>query len=134
MQELIGHAVSASHRIQYNLRPPVLDAGWSPHSNGKSRIHRPYRRAGDVESNRDEIVLAPERAAAIYRVAQEALANVSKYAQATRVTVHLFVGADEITLEVADNASALICACWPPHRVSAYAACSSARGLVAGPK
>jgi two-component system sensor histidine kinase UhpB len=104
MQELIGHAVSASHRIQYNLRPPVLDAGlvaaleWQV----KGFIGRTGVPA-TFESNRDEIVLAPERAAAIYRVAQEALTNVAKYAQATRVTVHLFVAADEITLEVADN-------------------------------
>ncbi len=104
MQELITHAVAASHRIQHDLHPPVLDAGlvaaleWLL----KGFTER-TRVATTFESNREDVALAPDRAAALYRVAQESLANIAKYAQATRVSVYLFVGADEITLEVTDN-------------------------------
>ncbi len=104
MQELITHAVAASHRIQHDLHPPVLDAGlvaaleWLI----KGFTER-TRVATTFETNREDVALAPDRAAALYRVAQESLANIAKYAQASRVSVHLFVGPDEITLEVTDN-------------------------------
>jgi signal transduction histidine kinase len=104
MQELLTHAVSASHRIQHNLRPPVLDAGlvaaleWLV----KGFTERTAV-AATFETNRDDVAMAPERAAALYRVAQETLANVAKHAQASRVSVHLFCAPDEVTLEVSDN-------------------------------
>jgi len=104
MQDLIAHAVAASHRIQHNLRPPVLDAGLVA---ALEWLVQGFSRRGGAqatfESNREEVDLAPERAAALYRVAQESLANVSKHAQATRVSVQLFVADDEISLEISDN-------------------------------
>ena len=104
MQELITHAVAASHRIQHNLHPPVLDAGlvaaleWLI----KGFTERTHV-ATTFETNREDPALAPERAAALYRVAQESLANIAKHAQARRVAVHLFVAPEEITLEVTDD-------------------------------
>lgn len=104
MNELLAHAVAASHRIQHNLRPPVLDAGlvaaldWLV----KGFVERTGVPAS-FESNREELDLDPMRAAALYRVAQESLANVAKHAQAKRVSVQLFAAADEVTLEIADD-------------------------------
>jgi signal transduction histidine kinase len=104
INELLAHAVDASHRIQHNLRPPVLDAGlvealqWLARG-FSTRTGTPLQ----FETNRDELDLAPEHAVAMYRVAQEALANVAKYAQAKRVSMQLFAAADEITLEIADD-------------------------------
>jgi signal transduction histidine kinase len=104
MNELLGHAVVASHRIQHNLRPPVLDAGLDAALDWlvKGFAERTGV-AATFETNREEVELAPERAAALYRVAQESLSNVAKHAQARRVTVQLFVAPDEVTLEVADD-------------------------------
>jgi len=104
MQELLAHAVAASHRIQHNLRPPVLDAGlvealqWLARG-FSARTGVPVQ----FETNREELQLAPEHAVALYRMGQEALANVSKYAQARRVSMQLFAAADEVTLEIADD-------------------------------
>jgi signal transduction histidine kinase len=104
MNDLLAHAVAASHRIQHNLRPPVLDAGlvaaleWLA-KGFTERTGVPVQ----FETNRDDVPLAADRAAALYRVAQEALSNVAKYAQARRVSLQLFVAAEEITLEIADD-------------------------------
>jgi signal transduction histidine kinase len=104
MLSLLEQAVAASHRIQHNLRPPVLDAGlvaalqWLVRSfAARSAI------AASFETNREDLPLPAECAAAMYRVAQESLANISKYAQAQHVSVQLFAATDEVTLEVSDD-------------------------------
>lgn len=104
MQDLLAHAVEASHRIQHDLRPPVLDAGLVEALRWLARGFA--ARTGvpaQFETNREEPDLPPEHAVAMYRVAQEALANAAKYAQARSVTIQLFAAADEMTLEIADD-------------------------------
>jgi signal transduction histidine kinase len=104
MLDLIGQVVAASQRVQNKLRPPVLDAGlvaalqWLVGSFGQ--------RAGlaaRFESNREDLELAPDRAAVLYRAAQEALANITKHAQASHVWVQLFVSAQDVSLEIRDD-------------------------------
>ncbi len=104
MQELLAQAVAASHRIQYNLRPPVLDAGLPAALDWLVRgfIERTGV-ATRYESNRDALQMAPTKAAALYRFAQESLNNVTRHAQATGVHVTLFATDDEVTLEITDN-------------------------------
>jgi signal transduction histidine kinase len=104
MLGLLEQAVAASHRIQHNLRPPVLDAGlvaalqWLVRSfASRSSITATF------ETNREDLPLPAECAAAMYRVAQESLSNISKYAQAQHVSVQLFVAAGEVTLEISDD-------------------------------
>jgi signal transduction histidine kinase len=104
MLDLIGQLVAASHRIQHGLRPPVLDAGlvaalqWLV----SSFAERTGVQAS-FESNREDIPLSADGCAALYRAAQEALANVSKHAHAKRVAVQLFASAEEVSLEVSDD-------------------------------
>jgi len=104
MLGLLEQAVAASHRIQHNLRPPVLDAGlvaalqWLVRSfASRTSISATF------ETNREDLPLPAECAAAMYRVAQESLSNISKYAQAQHVSVQLFVAAGEVTLEISDD-------------------------------
>lgn len=106
--DAIGHllesAVVASHRIQHALRPAVLDAGLVAALEWLTRGFA--ERTGipvDFRANREEFEIAPDRAAALYRVAQEALTNIRKHAAATRVHMQLFALADEVSLEVADD-------------------------------
>ncbi len=104
IQQLLESAVVATHRIQHALRPAVLDAGlvaaleWLTRGFGE-RTGLPI----DFRSNRDEFDIAPDRAAALYRVAQEALTNVRKHAAARQVHVQLFALDDDVTLEIADD-------------------------------
>jgi len=104
ISQLLESAVVASHRIQHALRPAVLDAGlvaaleWLVRGFGeRSEIKI------DFQANRDEFDIAPDRAAALYRVAQEALTNIHKHAHATQVHMQLFALGNEVTLEVQDD-------------------------------
>jgi signal transduction histidine kinase len=104
MQELLAQAVAASHRIQHNLRPPVLDAGLPPALDWLARGFT--QRTGievRYESNRDTLPLAAAQATALYRFAQESLNNVGRHAQAAHVTITLFATDGEVTLEIADD-------------------------------
>lgn len=106
ISQLLESAVVASHRIQHALRPAVLDAGLVAALEWLARGFA--ERSGikvDFHANREEFEIAPDRAAALYRVAQEALTNIRKHAQATHVHVQLFALADEVALEVADDGS-----------------------------
>jgi signal transduction histidine kinase len=105
IQELLESAVIASHRIQHALRPAVLDAGLVAALEWLARGFA--ERSGlavEFQSNRDEFEMEPDRAAALYRVAQEALTNVRKHSNgARRVQMQLFAMAGEVTLEVTDD-------------------------------
>ena len=101
-RNLLESAVVASHRIQHALRPAVLDAGLVAALEWLARGFA--ERSGikiDFQANREDFEIAPDRAAALYRVAQEALTNIRKHASAKRVHMQLFALGDEITLEVA---------------------------------
>jgi signal transduction histidine kinase len=105
IHELLESSVVASHRIQHALRPAVLDAGLVAALEWLARGFR--ERSGlavEFQSNQEEFAIEPDRAAAVYRVAQEALTNVSKHArEAGRVQMQLFAMADEVTLEISDD-------------------------------
>ena len=105
IQDLLESAVVASHRIQHALRPAVLDAGLVAALEWLVRGFT--ERSGvpvEFQSNREEFEIEPDRAAALYRVAQEALTNVRKHARdARRVQVQLFAMPGEVTLEVSDD-------------------------------
>ncbi len=104
MLGLLEQAVAASHRIQHNLRPPVLDAGLVAALQWQVRNFAARTSiAATFETNREDLPLPAECAAAMYRVAQESLSNISKYAQAQRVTVQLFAAPGEVTLEISDD-------------------------------
>jgi signal transduction histidine kinase len=105
IQDLLESAVVASHRIQHALRPAVLDAGLVA---ALEWLARGFAERGAVavefQSNREEFEIEPDRAAALYRVAQEALTNVRKHARdAGRVQMQLFAMTDEVTLEISDD-------------------------------
>ncbi len=105
IHELLESSVVASHRIQHALRPAVLDAGLVAALEWLARGFR--ERSGlavEFQSNQEEFAIEPDRAAAVYRVAQEALTNVSKHArEAGRVQMQFFAMADEVTLEISDD-------------------------------
>ncbi len=106
--ELLTHAIDASKRIMHNLRPAILEQGlvaalqWMA-SNFERRTGIECR----FHSSHETLVLPPGVPLVAYRMAQEALTNVSKHAQATQVRIELAVGAGVLSLEVGDNGRGL---------------------------
>ncbi len=110
--ETVTHAIEASQRIMQNLRPAILEQGlvaalqWMT-----SRFER---RTGIVCELRtaeggapDGLQLPAGVPLVAYRTAQEALTNVNKHAQASRVVVDLSLTGGVLSLEVSDNGRGL---------------------------
>ena len=106
--EVLTHAIDASKRVMHNLRPAILEQGlvaalqWMANN---------FERRTGIEcrfrSSHESLDLPPGVPLVAYRMAQEALTNVSKHAQASRVGIELAVGAGVLSLEVGDNGRGL---------------------------
>ena len=108
--ETVTHAIEASQRIMQNLRPAILEQGlvaalqWMTQRFEKRTAILCEFRAGPGLEGRALPVGVPLVA---YRTAQEALTNVSKHAQATRVVVDVSLTGGVLSLEVSDNGRGL---------------------------
>jgi two-component system sensor histidine kinase UhpB len=102
--EMLQHALGASQRIMMNLRPSILDQGlfaaiqWLATSFEK--------RTGiqtSLRTNNEHLSPSKSIELTAYRTAQEALTNVSKYANCKRVDIEISDAEDVLTLEVTDD-------------------------------
>ncbi|MBT9599074.1 MAG: response regulator [Vitreoscilla sp.] len=106
--ETVTHALEASQRIMHNLRPAILEQGLVAALQWLA--NRFERRTGVVctfRTSHDNPHLPPGVPLVAYRAAQEALTNVSKHAQATRVSIDLSLAQGVFSLEVSDNGRGL---------------------------
>lgn len=104
MLELIEHLLASSQRISKDLRPGILDYGLIPALEWQmGDFQKRTQIEGTFQCNVDELELDAEKNTALFRILQEALTNIVKHAQATRVDVELFVSENELSLEIRDN-------------------------------
>jgi signal transduction histidine kinase len=106
--ETVTHALEASQRIMQNLRPAILEQGLVAALQWLA--NRFERRTGMVctfRTSHDNPQLPPGVPLVAYRTAQEALTNVSKHAQATRVGIDLSLAQGVFSLELSDNGRGL---------------------------
>lgn len=106
--ETVSHAIEASQRIMHNLRPAILEQGlvaavqWMG-----ARFEKRTGITTSISTTSEQIQLPPGVPLVAYRTAQEALTNVSKHANASKVTIELSVDSGVLTLEVSDNGGGL---------------------------
>src|SRR6187402_350276 len=102
--ETLSHAVEASQRIMHNLRPAILEQGLLP---ALHWIALRFERRTGVECEIRLPASVPELPTGVplvaYRAAQEALTNITKHAQATRVQIDLSLAGGVLSLEISDN-------------------------------
>ena len=106
--EAVGHAHEASQRIMHNLRPAILEQGLVPALQWMTE--RFDKRTGietTFRASREQPDLAYGVPLVAYRFAQEALTNVSKHAQASKVSVDLTQAGGVLSIEVTDNGRGL---------------------------
>ncbi|MBI2882762.1 MAG: response regulator [Candidatus Methylomirabilis oxyfera] len=102
---LIDRGIDAVQRISADLRPHILDQlGLIP----AIEWHlKEFQKRTGIQCHwvlcEGEIPLEKDRALAVFRIVQEALTNVARHAQASRVTVEVSRNEGAMTLKVEDN-------------------------------
>lgn len=110
MRRLLDRMVGMVRHVASNLRPATLDLGLVPalewlagdfeqHSGIRCR----FRLLTSDDRAADTLALDDTRATALFRIAQEALTNVARHAQASEAGISLKATADGISLQVSDN-------------------------------
>jgi signal transduction histidine kinase len=106
LDSLVDRTIESVHRISLDLRPSTLDLGivaaleWQAREFEKQLGIACIFRAADKEIEGE---LDPDHTSALFRIFQEALTNIAKHAQATRVTVTLRRQRQHLTLTICDN-------------------------------
>jgi len=102
--DMLQQAIEASQRIMMNLRPAILDQGLSAaiqwlatNFSKRSGIDTRLDLAQDLSGLPKPIQLVA------YRTAQEALTNISKHANCTKVRIDISDAEEVLTVEVSDN-------------------------------
>lgn len=105
MREQIAVAIDFVRRISSELHPSVLDKlglaaalEWQARELESRTGLVIHVKVEDVESVPDELV-----SVTLFRIAQEALTNVVRHAEAATASVHLFQNGGELILEVEDD-------------------------------
>ena len=104
LDSLVDRTIESVHRISGDLRPGVLDFGILTAIDWQAReFEKQLGIPCVVFSEVSELDLHPDQAVALFRIFQEALTNIGKHAQASRVRVRLAKIERDVHLEIADN-------------------------------
>jgi PAS domain S-box-containing protein len=104
MKGLVDRAIQGVRNVAANLRPSALDMGvvsaieWL-----RDEFVRHTGIPCAVHVGQDYIDLDETRAVVIFRIVQESLTNISRYAQASKVAIALEQHGDALWLEVRDD-------------------------------
>ncbi len=105
MLKLIDSTVHAVRRLSTELRPAILDnLGLIPAIEWLAQEFQ--KRTGvtcEFTTDNEELTLDEQRTTALFRICQEALTNVTRYAQARAVTIKLTSAGEQITLHIHDD-------------------------------
>lgn len=105
MFRLIDDTIQSVRRISSALRPRVLDEVGLP---GALKWQaREFRSRTGIRCRIDlpdgEFAMGQDQCTAVFRIFQEAMTNVARHANATRVDIKLRLDADHLILSVVDN-------------------------------
>jgi two-component system, NarL family, sensor histidine kinase UhpB len=126
LRGLVSGAIDQVRQLALNLRPPSLDQlGLIPALRTLATTFTANTRLPvALELPRTAVRLSPEQTIAVYRVAQEALTNVAKHANATTIALAVTLSGEALRLSVRDDGMG-----FDPERIARPAG----RGAESGP-
>lgn len=104
MKTLVDRALQGVRNVAMNLRPTALDMGLVPAIEWlRQEFIRKTQIACTLDAREESIPLDEARAVVVFRIVQESLTNITRYAQASQVVITLDLHGDELRLEIRDN-------------------------------
>jgi signal transduction histidine kinase len=106
--EMTAHAIEATQRVMHNLRPAILEQGLVAALQWMAQRFDKRTGITCVFRTTDEHLELPSGVPLVaYRTVQEALTNVSKHAQASKVAIDLSLVRGVLSIEISDNGRGL---------------------------
>ena len=104
LQAMVADSMDVVRHISSTLRPPALDLGLVPAIEWLAEDFR-YRWEIDceVDISGSNMLFGDAIAATLFRVVQESLNNVTRHAQASKVSISLVKADDRVSLTIKDN-------------------------------
>jgi signal transduction histidine kinase len=106
LHEALQSGVEVKRRVVENLRPSLLDnLGLFPalHWQVEDTCKRAGLKYREHYPQEDDLLLTPEASITVFRIVQEAVTNIIKHAQATAVTVSVYMQRPWLIVRVRDN-------------------------------
>jgi signal transduction histidine kinase len=104
MKDLVDQGIHAVRNVAVSLRPAALDMGLVPAIEWLCDHHAKHSDATlEFAPGNENIVIDEVRAVIIFRIVQESLTNVARYAKASKVAVSVQQRQDDLLLVVSDN-------------------------------
>lgn len=104
LKSIIDQTFDAVHRISGNLRPNILDLGLVDALHWQiNQFKKQLGVAAEFVTNCEDLIYDPDKSMALFRICQEALSNIAKYAHANHVYVHLLQSDDTLQLKIIDD-------------------------------
>lgn len=103
VNQLLNAGIAVKRKIIEDLRPSTLILMGLQAALEKLCVDASQQMAVPVTSTIADVKLHPAAELALFRVAQEALTNIGKYAEASQVSVQLLQSGDDVHLDVIDN-------------------------------
>jgi PAS domain S-box-containing protein len=105
MDSLLHTAITSLRRIASNLRPRALDEGglYFALESLRQEFTRRHGIACTLEAQEQDLVLNDTYSTAIFRIVQEALTNIARHAQASKVMLQLQREGESLQLVIHDN-------------------------------
>jgi two-component system, NarL family, sensor histidine kinase UhpB len=102
--EIVDNTFEAAHRISGDLRPNILELGIVAALEWQAKQ---FEKQMDIPchftTNHADAIETKEQAITLFRICQEAMSNIAKYAKAGRVDVALFFNKDDIKMYITDD-------------------------------
>lgn len=103
--ELMQETIDTARSISDEMRPISLDLLGlvATLRQALERFSARHQVAVEVQAPETPLLIDPVAATQVFRIVQEALTNVARHAEATRVLLQIEDGADALTLRLTDN-------------------------------
>lgn len=104
LESIVDSTFEAAHRISSDLRPDVLELGIVAALEWQARkFEEQMSIPCAFTASQTEIRVTTDQAIALFRICQEAMSNIAKYAKANHIEVTIGMENDEIAMCVCDD-------------------------------
>ena len=104
MKRLVDRAIKGVRHLAMHLRPPALDMGLVP---AIEWLCCEFTKSASIpcllHSHQENIDLDETRAIVVFRIVQESLTNITRYARASQVDIDLSLRGNELWVQVQDD-------------------------------